>query len=216
MADPRPQSEEDVFAICYYNYAIVENRKSDEDLVYLLYHNILPDIVMTPKKFRMEKILPMLNYTKAYLSLEYIIQKFKPIVTYWHKFLNSDICKNLRRDYTRCCCCKGEGGGEDGGEDGDVCPDRLNIYNFLDIYTKHCAIRRYKPLLEIFSPHYNNPDLHSLSWQLHTGKLIKYCTLRYGDRMDPDVIALTNLLNVSNNFMLSSRCAWITGCLVVE
>ena len=193
MADPRPQTEEDVFAICYYNYA--KNRKSDDDLVDLLKHNILPDIIDKPKKFRMKKILPMLHYTRAYLSLEYIIQKFKPNVTYWHKFIHSKECKNVKDKW----CCNGK----------YVCPDRMKIYSFLDIYTKHCVIHGYKSLTEIFSPYYNNPELHSFSWQLHTGKLIKYCTLSYQDRMDPDIIALINLTRDRDEFMQSRRGIWI-------
>lgn len=203
MADPRPQTEENVFAICYYNYA--KNRKSDEDLVYLLYHNILPVCGITPRKFNMKKILPMLNYTKAYLSLEYIIQKFKPGITYWIKFLNSDICLRSIWNNTRICCCKDE-----------VCPSRETIYNFLDIYTKHCVIRRYKPLLEIFSPYWKNPDLHSISWKLHTGKLIKYCTLRYGDRTDAYVIELIKFTDRADMFPSSKRGIFVAACLRLE
>jgi hypothetical protein len=205
MADPRPQTEEDVFAICYYNYAIVENRKSDEDLVYLLYHNILlyPDVI--PRKFNMKKILPMLNYTKAYLSLEYIIQKFKPGITYWIKFLNSDICHRPILNNNMICCCKDE-----------VCPSRETIYKFLDIYTKHCVIRRYKSLLKIFSPYYNNPDLHSISWKLHTGKLIKYCTLRYGDRTNDYVIKLIKFTDSADMFPSSKRGMYVMACLRLE
>jgi hypothetical protein len=202
MADPRPQTEEDVFAICYYNYA--KNRKSDEDLVYLLKHNILPYPGVIPRKFNMKKILPMLNYTKAYLSLEYIIQKFKPVITYWLKFLNSDICKFNRWHNSNCC-----------GKD-EVCPSGESIYKFLDIYTKHCVIRRYKPLLEIFSPGWKNPDLHSISWKLHTGKLIKYCTLRYGDRTDDYVIELIKFTDSADMFLSSKRGIFVMACLVVE
>lgn len=60
-------------------------------------------------------------------------------------------CKKVKNKW----CCNGE----------DLCPDRENIYNFLDIYSRDCVIRRYKKLTKIFSPYWENPDLHGISWQ---------------------------------------------------
>ena len=187
------QTEKDVFTICYYRYAIVVNRLTDRQLVWMLESNFLLalDAANVPRKFNMKKLLPLLSYHKAYLSLEYIIKKFKPVITYWHKFDFYSRNKNFSKH---------------------------DLYKFLDIYTRHCIIRKFRQLTYIFDYCWDQwPErYYNQSAKLHTGKLLKYCKLYAGDRTNPAIIELIKLRTSYDDFNQSLRYAWLTGCLVLE